>query len=124
MKLLQVAISLLEDKAKSGLTGLTVKVKLLALFGIFATLAAGFFLVAMTVLLSQEVGAVYACLIMTAIFTVFAVVMLVLHARVQRKRRIERVEAMARASSAEALAGADFRVLAEAFVRGFLGGKR
>jgi len=120
MRLLPLAIDLLGGTARSRLSGVTTMAKCYAIVGALAAIAAVFALVALTILLSEEVGAVYACLIMSAIFAIAALFVLLLHSRRHRRKQIRRVERAALMATAEKPGRPDVVVLAEAFVNGFL----
>ncbi len=124
MKLLPLAVAMLSGTARSRLTGLTTRAKVMALFGGCALVSMVFFLSALTIVLARQVGAVAACLVMGAVFALAAVAVMVTEARRQRRLEAERMQKVAVASSAESATGAGMAMLAQAFLRGFLGGRR
>ncbi len=121
MKIVPLAIDLLNGTVQSRLTGMTMTAKTLAVIGVLATISVIFFLVAITILLAEEIGAFYACLTMGAVFAVAAVFILMQHHRSRRRQRLESAQRAALSAAGEAPATAV--VLAEAFLKGFLSGK-
>jgi len=120
MKILPLAIDALNGAAQSKVAGLTTTAKFFAVVGVLAAISAVFFLVGITVLLAEEIGAVYACLTMSAVFAVAALFVVIRHKRARRHRRIVKaVDRAALTAKADTAAGAGAIVLAEAFIKGF-----
>lgn len=86
--------------AASGLAKAKMKeAKTSAAFGVGAVLTASvsaiFLLVAVTILLTEAIGGAYACLVMSSLFLVAAIVLLVLRARrTQRLKKTASIETM------------------------------
>ena len=121
MKLLPLALAWLNDSARTRITGLTTTARALAIVGGLAAISLVFFLTALTIVLAAQIGAVYACLVMGALFAVLALVMFMHYNRRKRLRDLEKMEQVAIASSAEAPLGAGLGLMAQAFARGFFG---
>lgn len=120
MKLLPLALALLNDTAQTRLTGMTKRATALAAVGVLATVSAVFLLVALTILLAAEIGIVPACLAMSGLFALAALVVFWRSGRRRARRRAARVEKAALASSAGTSTGATGLLLARAFLKGFL----
>ena len=120
MKLLPLVIALLNGSARERLTGWTATARSLAVVGVLAGISSVFLVVALTIVLAAQVGVVFACLIMSALFALAAVFMFVHYGRMRRRRQVAQVEQVALASSAETPVGAGAALLIQAFVRGFL----
>jgi len=120
MKILPLALTLLNDTAQTQLTGLTTRARTLAVVGSLAAISAAFLLVALTIVLAAEVGIVGACLVMGAVFGFAALLVFWRAGRARERRRAETAEKIALASSADTSAGATGLLLVQAFAKGFL----
>lgn len=120
MRLLPLALDLMSGTALARLSGVRTMARFYAIVGILGAISAIFALVALTILLSEEVGAVAACLIMSAIFGFAALLVVLLHTRTKRRKRLVEAERLALASSATRSGRTDVVLMAEAFLNGFL----
>ena len=120
MKILPLALTLLNGTARTQLTGLTTRARTLALVGSLAAISAIFLLIALTIVLAAEVGIVGACLVMSAVFGLAALLILWRASRARQRRVAANAQKIAVASSADTSAGATGLLLAQAFAKGFL----
>jgi len=121
MKILPLALTLLNDTALTRLSGVKTRARSLAIVGTLAAVSGVFLLVALTILLAEEVGAAYACLIMSAVFAAAALISYWRASRARRIRHAQNAQTIALAASADTSAGATGLLLAQAFAKGFTG---
>ena len=120
MKILPLAIEALNGAAQSKVAGLTTTAKFFAVVGVLTAISVVFFLVGITLLLAEEIGAIYACLTMSAVFAVAALFIVMQYKRARRRERIVKaVDRAALTAKADTATGASAVFLAEAFIKGF-----
>ncbi len=124
MKILPLALALLDGKVRDRVSDAKTTAKLFAVVGVFAALSATFFVIALTFVLAERFGTVEACLIMGALFGLIAAALYARHILQQRLRtagkRAENAERIALASSAETALGGEAALILQAFLRGFM----
>lgn len=122
MKLIPMALDALRGTASSRISGMKATAKCFAIIGVLGVISAVFLLIALTTLLADEVGVIYACLIMSALFAALALIVLMIHHR-GHARKSDNITASRAALSSKTETTSvkvDAVALAEAFVKGYL----
>ena len=120
MKLVPLALAVLSGTAKSRMVGLRSTATQYSVIIGCAVVSAIFLLIAVTIALAAEVGALYACLIMGGVFALISLAgFLRLSARKRRQESVK-AEQLLIASSASTPVGAGIAMSAMAFMRGFM----